>query len=75
MVAAQRMVETVPGLALVYTGAPGIPGTCTCLSAHVLIVTVCISLNACGISFLKYISRTVLDLSLGFYVQYFCIFL
>ena len=32
MVAAQRMVEMVPGLALVYTGALRIPGTC--LSVH-----------------------------------------
>ena len=33
MVVAQRMVEMVPGLALVCTGALRIPGTC--LSAHV----------------------------------------
>lgn len=32
MVAAQRMVEMVPGLALVYTGVLTIPGTC--LSVH-----------------------------------------
>ena len=42
---------------------------CRCL------VTASISFNVCGILFLKYIFRTVLDLSLGFYVQYFCIFL
>lgn len=33
MVAAQRMVEMVPGLASVYTGVLRIPGTC--LSVHV----------------------------------------
>ena len=67
MVAAQRMVEMVPGLALVYTGARRILGTvyvCLYMSVHVF------PFLGGGILVLKYILMAVFDLSLGFYFNF-----